>query len=93
MKRSLKREVDEMGDMESPGGPPAPEAGGRNSGFSQSRLEAGKRRGLSTPSSGKKRGRSIGARSPDASIIRTGGWFTNTAVPKFDGDSCWQQHL
>ena len=25
----LKREVDEMGDLESPGGPPVPEAGGR----------------------------------------------------------------
>ena len=27
MKRSLKREVDDMGDLESPGGPPVPEAG------------------------------------------------------------------
>ena len=27
MKRSLKREVDEMGDLESPGGPPVPEIG------------------------------------------------------------------
>ena len=26
MKRSLKREVDEMGDLESPGGPPVREA-------------------------------------------------------------------
>ena len=27
VKRSLKREVDDMGDLESPGGPPVPEAG------------------------------------------------------------------
>ena len=26
-------------------------------------------------------------------IIKTGGRFTNTAVPRFNGDSCWQQHL
>ena len=71
MKRSLKREV-----------PPVPEAGGRNSEFSRSRLGVGVRRGWSTPSSGKKRGRPTGARSPDASTIRTGGRFTNTAVPK-----------
>ena len=53
----------------------------------------GVRRGRSTPSSGKKRCRSTGVTSPDISTIRTGGWFTNTAVPKFDGDGCWQQHL
>ena len=45
------------------------------------------------PVTQKKRGRPTGARSPDASTIRTGGRFTNTAVPKFDGDGCWQQHL
>ena len=61
--------------------------------FSRSRLGAGIRRGWSTPSSGKNRGRSTGARSPDASTIQTGGRFTNTVVPKFDGDGCWQQHL
>ena len=27
------------------------------------------------------------------STIRTRGRFTNTAVPRFDGDGCWQQHL
>ena len=27
------------------------------------------------------------------SIIKTGGRFTNTAVPKYNSDSCWQQHL
>ena len=26
-------------------------------------------------------------------IIKTGGRFTNTAVPRFNGGSCWQQHL
>ena len=93
MKRRLKREVDGMGDLESPGGPPVPEAGGRNSEFSRSRLGVGVRWGWSTPSSGKKRGRPTGARSPGASTIRTGGRFTNTVVPKFDGDGCWQQHL
>ena len=51
------------------------------------------RRWWSAPSSGKKRGRPTGARSPDASTIRTGGRFTDTVVPKFDGDGCWQQHL
>ena len=45
------------------------------------------------PVTQKKRGRPTGARSPDASTIRTGGRFTNTAVPKFDGDGCWQQNL
>ena len=40
-----------------------------------------------------KKGRSSGTRGPDASIIKTGGYFTNTAVPRFNGDSCWQQHL
>ena len=85
-----------MGDLESPGGgggPPVPEAGGRNSEFSRSRLGVGVRRGWSSPSYGKKRGRPTGARSPDSSTIRTWGRFTNTAVPKFDGDGCWQQHL
>ena len=82
VKRSLKREVDEMGDLESPGGPPVPEAGGRNSEFSRSQLGVGVQPGWSSPSSGKKRSRSTGARSPDASTIRTGGRFTNTAVPK-----------
>ena len=61
--------------------------------FSRSRLGVGVRWGWSTPSSGKMRCRPTGVRSPDASTVRTGGRFTNTAVPKFDGDGCWQQHL
>ena len=28
-----------------------------------------------------------------AATIGTGGRFTNMAVPKFDGNGCWQQHL
>ena len=27
------------------------------------------------------------------SIIKTGARFTNTAVPRFNGNNCWQQHL
>ena len=27
------------------------------------------------------------------SIIKTGGRFTNTAVPRFNGDNCWQHHV
>ena len=35
-----------------------------------------------------------GTRGPDGkNIIKTGGCFTNTAVPRFDGGGCWQQHL
>ena len=71
--RSLKREVDEMGDLESPGVPPVPEADGRNSEFSRSRLGVGVRRGWSTPSSGKKRGRPTGARSPVPKVKWMGG--------------------
>ena len=26
-------------------------------------------------------------------IIKTGGRFANTAVPRFNGDNCWQQHV
>ena len=44
-----------MGDLESLGGPPVPEAGGRNSEFSRSRLGVGVWRGWSNPSSEKKR--------------------------------------
>ena len=40
--------------MESPGGPPVPEARGLNSDFSRSRLVVGVRQGWSTLSSGKK---------------------------------------
>ena len=78
--------------MESSWGPTGPEADGRNSERSRSR-GVGTRRGWSNLSSGKKRGQSTGTRSPDASTILTGGRFTNTAVPRFDGDGCWQQHL
>ena len=38
MENSLKREVDDMGDLNSEGVPLVPEAGGRNSEFSRSRL-------------------------------------------------------
>ena len=42
----------------------------------------------------KKGGRATGTRGPDGkNIIKTGGLFTNTAVPRFNGGSCWQQHL
>ena len=38
--------------------------------------------------------RSAGMRDPDGKVgIRTGSPFTNTAVPRFDGGGCWQQHL
>ena len=40
-----------------------------------------------------KKGRSTGTRGPDVNIIKTGGRFTNTAVPRFNVDGCWQQHL
>ena len=26
-------------------------------------------------------------------IVKAEGHFTNTAVPRFDGGGCWQQHL
>ena len=64
MKRSLKREVDDMGDLESPGGPPVSEAGWRDSEFSRSRLGVGVRRGWSTPSSEKNRYQPTGMRGP-----------------------------
>ena len=32
-------------------------------------------------------------RSSGIGTVGTGGRFTNTAVPKFDGNGCWQQHL
>ena len=38
--------------------------------------------------------RDTGTRGPDGkSIIITGGRFTNTTVPRFNGGSCWQQNL
>ena len=38
--------------------------------------------------------RSAGMRDPDGKKgIKTGSRFTNTAVPRFDGGGCWQQHL
>ena len=40
-----------------------------------------------------KKGRSSGTRGSDVSIIKTRGRFTNTAVPRFNGDNCWQQHM
>ena len=42
----------------------------------------------------KKGGRATGTRGPDGkSIIKAEGCFTNTAVPRFNGGGCWQQHL
>ena len=42
----------------------------------------------------KKGGRATWTRGPDGkNIIKTGGRFTNMAVPRFNGGSCWQQHL
>ena len=32
-------------------------------------------------------------RGSGTGTVGTGGRFTNTAVPKFDGNGCWQQHL
>ena len=34
-----------------------------------------------------------GTRGPDGNIIKAEGRFTNTAVPRFNGDGCWQQYL
>ena len=42
----------------------------------------------------RKGGRATGTGGPDGkNIIKTGGRFTNTAVPRFKGGSSWQQHL
>ena len=42
----------------------------------------------------KKGGRATGTRGPDGkNIIKAEGRFTNTAVPRFNGGGCWQQHL
>ena len=42
----------------------------------------------------KKTNRSARMRDPDDNIgIKTGSRFNNTAVPRFDGGGCWQQHL
>ena len=42
----------------------------------------------------RKNNRSMGMRDPDGKIcIKAGGRFTNTAVPRFYGGGCWQQHL
>ena len=42
----------------------------------------------------RKSDRSTGTRDPDGKNgIKAGGRFTNTAVPRFDGGGCWQQHL
>ena len=31
--------------------------------------------------------------SDGRNVVKVGGHFTNTAVPRFDGGACWQQHL
>ena len=42
----------------------------------------------------KKGARATGTRGPDGkNIVRMEGRFTNTAVPRFNGGGCWQQHL
>ena len=42
----------------------------------------------------RKGARATGTRGPDGkNIVRTEGHFTNTAVPRFNGGGCWQQHL
>ena len=42
----------------------------------------------------KKGGRATGTRGPDGkNIIKVEGRFINTAVPRFNGSGCWQQHL
>ena len=42
----------------------------------------------------KKGGRATGMRGPDGmNISKAEGHFTNTAVPRFNGGGCWQQHL
>ena len=42
----------------------------------------------------KKGGRGKGTRGLDGkNIIKEQGRFTNTAVPRFNGGGCWQQHL
>ena len=84
MKRSLKREVDGMGDLESPGGPPVSEAGWRDSEFSRSRLGVGGTAGVVDPVVRKEE---ISAKRGER-FIGNGGRFTNTAVPKFDGNGC-----
>ena len=72
MKRSLKREVDGMGDLESPGGPLVSEAGWRDSEFSRSRLGVGVWRGWSTLLSEKKRYQPTGMRGPGTGTIGAG---------------------
>ena len=32
-------------------------------------------------------------RGPSTCAVGTGAWFTKTAVPRFDGNGSWQQHL
>ena len=42
----------------------------------------------------KKGGRATGTRGPNGkNIIKAEDRFTNTAVPRFNGGGCWQQHL
>ena len=42
----------------------------------------------------KKGGRATWTKGPDGeNVIKVEGRFTNTAVRRFDGGGCWQQHL
>ena len=87
MKRSLKREVDEIwshrGDHQSP-----KQAVGIRS-FPEADWVWGYGGGGQPRHPKEERSSNRG----DASTIRTGGRFTNPAISKFDGDGCWQQHL
>ena len=67
MKRSLKREVDEMGDLESPGDHRSPKQAVGIRSFPEADWM------WSTPSSGKKRGRPTGARIPVPKVKWMGG--------------------
>ena len=39
------------------------------------------------------RKKNYGSASDGKSVAKERGRFTNTAVPRFDGTGCWQQHL
>ena len=69
--------------MESPGGGggTGPQIRRSEFGIFPKPTGGGDTKGAAHPVMGKKRGRSTGARSPDTDAIRTGGWFTNTAIP------------
>ena len=73
----MKREIDEMGYLESPGGPPIPETGGRNSEFSRSRLGVEIRRG-GQPLHPERR--EVGQQGREVRYLKSNGWADETAV-------------